>query len=289
MSDPIQLSRLLREIGSASGNPDYYKEAFNALEKAASLQDMPDAGLAYAYAGLAAAAQNPALANPIDANFPDARALAYFGSGDYQTAWIEAMKINDPYEKAHAQAAIVTAWQNPVKCAEMDIPLLRDKALHDIMIGSEDPSRIDQIQSVYYQVETLTGVGQYKAAWQLAGTDDGLYDKYPLRLLAGEMAASDPATAESILESMDREVDKARVLTALAASSQNGQQVPGSEEETFQRALSMALAARVSGDALAPFQASLNLAGTCQTAGRTDQALAALTQALEIADRIAIK
>jgi hypothetical protein len=108
-----------------------------------------------------------------------------------------------------------------------------------------------------------------------------LYDTYPLSQLAVELAATDPLTASEILEAMDREVDKARVLAALAVSSP--------DEEVFERALGMALAARVSGDVLAPYRATIQLAEGMQAAGRPEQALAAYQQALEIASRITIK
>ncbi len=281
VADPIQLSRLLREIGRASGDPAYYQEALSVLESDAALEALPTSRSAYAVAALAAASLDSTLADRIDISFPGARTLAFYGLGDYQTAWTEAAKIEDPYQMAHAQAAIAVAWQNLDYAASINVPVLRDKAMRDIMVMSGDTSLLDQIQLIYYKVEILTSAGQYPVAWQLASSGDGLYDTYPLGQLAIKLVPSDPEIASVILDSMDREVDKAPVLAALATASP--------DDETFQRALAMALAARVSGDVLAPFRASLNLAEACLAAGRTDQALAAYNQALEIASRIAVK
>jgi hypothetical protein len=281
VSNPIQRSRLLREIGRASGDRLVFQEALNTLESDPALQDLAAGQSAFAVGLLAAASQDAALAERIDASFPGARVLAYYGLGDYQTAWTEASQIADPYEKAHAQAAIASAWQNLDKARLIEVPLLREKAMRDIMTITGDTSLLDQIQLVYYRVEILTILGQTQAAWEAASSEDGLYDTYPLSQLAVELAATDPETASEILESMDREVDKARVLTALAVSSQ--------DEAVFERALGMALAARVSGDVLAPYRASIHLAQGMQMAGRPEQALAAYQQALEIASRIPIK
>ena len=287
--DPIQHSRLLREIGSASGDPAYFQEALQVLETDAALEEMPPAGSAYAVAALAAASGDAALADRIDLSFPGARALAFYGLGDFASAWKEAGLISDPYEKAHAQAAIATAWQNLEQASQIEIPVLREKAMRDIMAMSGDTSLLDQVHLIYYKVEILTSAGQYQAAWQAANQGSGLYDTYPLRELGVGLAASDPGLVEAVLESMDREVDKASVLTALAVAGPASQAADDPADEAFQRALAMALAARVSGNALAPFQASIELAQACQAAGRPIQALAAYNQALDIASRIAIK
>ena len=280
-SNPIQRSRLQREIGTASGDPFYYQEALKVLESDPAIQFLPDGQSAFAVALLAAASQDAALADRIDASFPGARLLAYAGLGDYPAAWSETSQIADPYERAHAQAAVATAWKNLDHAEMIEIPLLREKAMRDIMVMTGDTSLLDRIQLVYYKVEILTSVGQYQAALQTATSSDGLYDTYPLSQLAVELAAIDPDTALEILERLDREVDKAQVLTALAISSP--------DEPALERALGMALAARVSGDVLAPYWASIQLAEALQTADQTAQAVAAYQQAFEIASRISTK
>jgi hypothetical protein len=58
--------------------------------------------------------------------------------------------------------------------------------------------------------------------------------------------------------------------------------------ELFDRALGMALAARVRGDTLSPVETSLALARSFSGIDRT-QATTALKQALETAQRISIK
>jgi hypothetical protein len=79
---------------------------------------------------------------------------------------------------------------------------------------------------------------------------------------------------------MDREADKAVALQSIAVASQ--------DQELIERARGMALAARVRGDALAPVQASLDLAQALWIVDET-HAQVALQQAYEAAERIAIK
>ena len=83
-----------------------------------------------------------------------------------------------------------------------------------------------------------------------------------------------------MLDKLTREADKAVVLRSLAAAS--------GDADLFERALGMALAARVRGDALSPARASLELALAFLNTSPT-QAKAALTQAYEITERISIK
>jgi hypothetical protein len=92
-------------------------------------------------------------------------------------------------------------------------------------------------------------------------------DTSPLRALAVAWAETDPRAALQVVDLMDREVDKAEALRAIAAAS--------GDSAIFEQALAMA--ARVSGDALAPAQASLSLAD------------AAFAQAYDIAQRISTK
>jgi hypothetical protein len=77
---------------------------------------------------------------------------------------------------------------------------------------------------------------------------------------------------------LQREADKSVVLNALVKADGDAQ--------LFSQALDFALAARRRGDALAPVVASLELA---EAASSPDLRIQALQQALQAAERIAIK
>jgi hypothetical protein len=155
--------------------------------------------------------------------------------------------------------------------------LYRDLALRDVIRKSGNTALVDSIASLYYKVGALTALGEYESATQLAGD---LGDAYPLVELAVKLAETDQEAALALIDEMDREADKAIVLQAVAVASQ--------DQELIERAQGMALAARVRGDSLAPVQASLDLAQALWTVDETD-AQAALQQAYEAAERIAIK
>jgi hypothetical protein len=123
----------------------------------------------------------------------------------------------------------------------------------------------------------LTALGQYEDAEALAGE---LKETYPLVGLVQALAKVDPQNALALVDSLQREADKAEALRAIAAAT--------GEPTIFERALGMALAARVRNDALAPARASLDLSTAFLD---IDLALAqqALAQALDIAQRISIK
>ncbi len=130
----------------------------------------------------------------------------------------------------------------------------------------------DSISSTYYKVQALTSLGDYESASQLAGD---LGDAYPLVELAagiGRKQIRRPRWRWSMR--WTREADKAVVLRAIAATSQ--------DQELIERAQGMALAARVRGDSLAPTQALLDLADA--TGVET-----ILAQAYEAAQRITTK
>jgi len=135
----------------------------------------------------------------------------------------------------------------------------------------------ESIESPYYRVQALTALGQYQAALDAAGE---LSDTYPLRALAVAWAETDPQSALEVVDLMDREADKAEALRAIAVAI--------GDEATFERALNLALAARVRGDALAPAEASLNLA---KVFAPTDvsKSDAAFVQAHNVAQQISIK
>jgi len=237
----------------------------------AALDSLTGAKLAYALSDLAAASGNAAIVEKIDLAYPDARASALLRLGEYRAAWDAAAKITDPYEQARAQAAIASAWKNADAASMINIPLYRDLALRDVIRKTGDASLVDSISSSYYKVQALTALGDYEAASELAGD---LGDTYPLVELGLAMVEIDPQAALALVDQMDREADKAIVLRAVAAASQ--------DQELIKRASGMALAARVRGDVLAPSQALLDLADT--TGVET-----ILAQAYEAAQRITTK
>jgi len=217
------------------------------------------------------------LVEQIPSIYPEARASALLRMGTYESAWEAAADIPDPYEQARAQAAIAADWEKTKAATWITIPFYRDMALRDVIRKSGDATLIDSIASPYYKVGALTALSEYEAATQLAGE---LGDAYPLVELAVKLAESDQEAALALFDEMDREADKAVVLQAVAVASQ--------DQGLIDSAMGMALAARVRGDSLAPVQASLDLARALWLVDETN-ALAALQQAYEAAQRIAIK
>ncbi len=271
VADPVDRARSLREIAVRSGNQALFQEALAALE------GVEGAALAYALSDLAAASGDAGIAVQIDPAYPDARAAALYRIGQFDEAWTVAAEITDPFDQARAQTAIAGAWGNVDAANQITDSTLRDLALRDIAIAKEDPALAAGIESAYYRVQALTALGQYQAAFEAA---EGLSDTYPLRALAVAWAESDPQKALAVVDLMDREVDKAEALRAIAVAT--------GDEATFERALNLALAARVSGDALAPAEASLVL-GKAFNAIDATRAEAAFAQAYEVAERISTK
>jgi hypothetical protein len=271
VTDPVVQARSLREVAAHSGRTSLFQEALAALDGA---QGAP---LAYALGDLAAASGDPAIAARIDPAYPDARAAALYRLGRFEEAWSAAGQIADPFDRARAQAAIAGAWGNADAARQIAEPGLRDRALRDVAIARQDAALAQGIESSYYRVQALTALGQYQAALAEAGN---LSDTYPLRALAVALAGSDPQAALALVDKMDREVDKAEALRAIAAAT--------GDADTFNQALAMALAARLSGDALAPAQASLALAQAFQAVDKSE-AEAAFAQAYDVAQHISVK
>ena len=92
--------------------------------------------------------------------------------------------------------------------------------------------------------------------------------------------AQDPQSALLLIEEMGSEADKAVALRVIAAVTK--------DQSLFEQAQGMALAARVLGDALAPSEASLDLADAFWKINPLN-AQTALRQAYEAAQRISIK
>lgn len=269
IEDPVQKARALREIAQASGQSTLFDEALAALE------GVNEPALSYALSDLAAASANASLLEKIA--YPDARASALLRMGDYPSAWEAAAAISDPFEQARAQAAIAAAWGNADAAWQIAIPLYRDLALRNVIVKTGNASLVDSITSPYYKTQALTALGDTEAARQTAAD---LTETYPLVELAVSLSRSDPQAALALVEQMGRESDKAVALRAIAAASADG--------ALIQQAQSMALAARVRNDSLAPAQALLDLAQALKTIDNA-AAQAALRQAYEAAQRIATK
>jgi len=220
---------------------------------------------------------------------PEAQTLALLQSGlagddaSWPEAWNASLAIPDIYERGRAQVEIARGWaeSDPAQALEaagqIEVGLLRDRALRFVIQKSGDASLVSQIESPYDRVMALTALGQYEDAEALAGE---LKETYPLVGLVQALAKVDPQNALALVDSLQREADKAEALRAIAAAT--------GEPTIFERALGMALAARVRNDALAPARASLDLSTAFLD---IDLALAqqALAQALDIAQRISIK
>lgn len=224
-----------------------------------------------------------------EAATPEAQTLVLIQKGlsgeasSWPAAWQASLAIPDPYERGRAQVDIARGWaqSDPAPALEaagqIEVALLRDRALRFVIQKSGDASLVNQIENPYDRVMALTALGQYSQAVALAGE---LKEPYPLVGLAQALAGLDPQQALSLVDLLKREADKAEALRALAVATRDA--------TIFERALGMAMAARVRNDALAPARASLALASAFQ---EIDLKLSqqALAQALEIAQRISIK
>jgi tetratricopeptide (TPR) repeat protein len=271
ISDPVDRARVLREIAVSSGDHALFNEALAALEGVES------ASRAYALSDLAAASGDASVAAQIEPGYPGARAAALYRIGQFDEAWAAAGEIEDPFDRARAQAAIASAWGNADAAMQISDPTLRDLALREVAVAKQDLSLAGSIESPYYRVQALTALGQYQAALEAAAE---LKDTYPLRALAVAWAATDPQSALTVVDIMDREVDKAAALHAIAVATH--------DDELFERALGMALAARLQGDTLSPAQASLDL-GQDYKSIDTTKAEAALDQAYDVTLGISTK
>jgi hypothetical protein len=271
VSDPVQRARALREVGVQADDEAYFQEAQKALEEA------DGAALAYALSDLSAASMDKDLAAQISKVYPAARAAAFYRLEEYETAWATVNEIEDPYEKSRAQATIAGEWGNADVVEQITVPELRDLALRNVSAKYRDLSLVNNIGLPYYRVQALTAMGDYEAAWEAA---NGLNEGYPLIALAIGWVSVDPQAALNVVEAMSREADKADALLTIAAAT--------GDQEIFQRALGMALAARVRGDPLNPSRISLALADAFEGLD-PNKVMAAMTQAYEAAQRITIK
>jgi hypothetical protein len=119
-------------------------------------------------------------------------------------------------------------------------------------------------------------------AGEAAAQADQLSEKAALVPVIAALAPAQPDEALALVDQLTREADKAEALRGLAPAT--------GEQALFERALGMAAAARVRGDALAPARATLDLARAClDRPGGEAQALAALAQAHELASKVSVK
>ncbi len=261
VDSPLYQARLLALVAASSGQTAFFEEAVSLLEQV----DNP--ARAYALAELAAASGNGSLVEQIDRAYPAARAYALYRLAQYDAAWTETEAIPDAIERARAQAAIAAAWGNVEAANRITDPTLRARALRDIAVSRQDAALAGNIDSPYYRVQALTRLELYPQAVEAAAE---LRDPYPLRELVARWAAVDPHAARAVVDMLTREADRAEAMRAIAAAT--------GDESDVERALNLALAARIRGDALAPAEASLALAKSLVSLD-TGQAEAAFTQA----------
>ena len=280
ISDPLHRAHSLSQIALASGRAELFDEAQAAL--AAAQSELSGSAYAYALSKLAVHSGDAFLLDDIDGAFPAARALAQLGLGQPDAAWETSQQVADPYEQAHVQARIAPHLEDIEQAYSIGVPVLADAALRDIIRKTGASSLIDRTSLVYYQVQMLIDSGDISGAWERANQEENpLSDSSALVPIACTWSQSNPAAAAAVLEQIEREADKAVALRCLAAAT-------GSNAD-FERALGMALAARVRNDATAPVRASLELAAAMLEKSDADKARLALEQAHDSALRISIK
>ena len=278
---PLRQVDSLSQIALASGQAQLFNEAYAILIKAQYTSLLPDAS-AYALSKLAVQSGDAALVDEISPTYPAARALAQLGLGQAETAWETSLLVSDPYDQAHLQALIAPHLADTALVDTIRIPVLADLALRDIIQKTGTLSLIDRTDSVYYKVQNLTNLREFAGAWEQANqADNPLRESSALVPLACGWSQTDPAAAAAVVEQIDREADKAVALSCIAAAT-------GTPQD-FERALGMALAARVRNDATAPVHASLELANAMLEKGDSTHANTALQQAYDSALRISVK
>lgn len=273
IDDPVLQANALRKLAVLSGDVLFFEDAKQALVTV----DERDAVLAFAWADLIASSGDLTQLSQIDPQFPSAKVFALLATGQFDQAWSEAENISDLFERARAQVEISSQWGNAEHAQLIKIPIFRDLALRNVSIKQRDLSLAKKIENVYYRTQALTDLGDFSGALALSTE---LSDKYPLVQLVKGVAEDDIQAALPLVDLMDREADKAQALRSLAALSK--------DRKIFDRALSMAEAARVRGDSLAPSSASLFLGMDLEDAN-PDWANLAFTQAYDIAWRMIIK
>jgi len=277
VADPVRRSQALARIAAAAGDRGLAAEAVQALDA------VQGASRAYALSDLAAVTGDAALVNEqetalhvIEPAYPDAVAAAWLAQGQFDAAWSAAAAITDPFDRARGQAEIAAAWGNAAAARQIADPTLRDRALGAIAMAKQDIQLAEGIASPYERDMALAQLGQFQA---VAADADTLSELYPLRVAAVAQASQDSQASLDLVDKLDQEADKAAVLAAVVAAT--------GDPAVFDRALGMALAGRVRGDALAPAEASLALA-RAELAFDRDKAAAAIAQAYDATSKIAV-
>lgn len=275
ITDPVQKSVALGRVAAQTDSPDLFAEARQAIT------GLDSAAASYAWVTLAKLSQDATLVEQIPADKPAERAAALLGTGQYAEAF--AQPIADPYEQGRAQVQAVSGWaagdtaQAGQAAGTIGMPLFQDRAWREVVLAGGNADMASQIRLPYLQLQALTGQGKHAEAAALAGQ---IKETYPLVELAVEWAKTDPQAALALVDQVTREADRAQALNAIAAQTR--------DPAIFDRALGMALAARVRGDALSPAQTSLDLAQAFLPIDPA-KAQAAFEQAYQAALSIAIK
>ncbi len=278
IADPAQKAQALAKISAAANDAALLEEALSTLEEVADAEQR-----AYLLAVIASIADADKAAAMISNDYPAAQTFAWLNLGHFAEAWNASQKIADPFEKARAQSEIAVAWsstdaQQATEAArQISVPLLRDRTMRNVIQITGNASLVGEVQNPYDRVLTMTHLGQFDQATALVAD---LKETYPLVELALAQASINPAAALQLVDQLQREADRAVVLRRLAAQTR--------DQSIFQRALGMAMAARVRGDGLAPAMASLDLARDFLTLNIAWSQLA-LEQTYQITERISIK
>ncbi len=299
VSDPYPRAFALREIALASKNANLLNEALSIA------QTLPEPARAYALSDLATAwspfdaKQASQIADSIAPQFPDARASAFRRIGRFADAWTELTKLNPGFEQTRAQAELVAAWANVspndalTAAQKIRDPFWNAEAQRAVVtaLAQTDAARaLDLARAIpipFARVQALTDVARvtHDAATfqQAAALADQLHDPYPLRDLAVAWAQVNPQGALTLVDQLDREGDRARVLLAVAlalALTDHAQ-----ANAVFDRAVNQAQAARSFGDPLYSAELLRELGAQYATvdAAKANEAFAA---ALDAAQKI---
>lgn len=278
IADPTQKAQALAQISSATKDAALLEEALTTLERMTDAEQR-----AYLLAAIASIADTDKVAAMIPNEYPGAQTLAWLNLSRFAEAWDISQKIADPFEKARAQSEVIIAWghidpQTAIeKARQITLPLLRDRTMRYVIQITGNASLVEEVQNPYDRLLAMTYLGQFESAIALAAD---LKETYPLVELALAQANANPAAALQLVDQIQREADRAVVLRALAVQTRDA--------GIFERALGMAMAARVRGDGLAPARASLHLAKDFLTINVARSQMA-LEQAYQVTERISIK
>ncbi len=249
----------------------------------------PAQGQAALEAALAAAAEAQEYA---DALWGQARAAQEAGIGSAATqekAALVAAQLEAVRNRAWGLRLIAAEWAAVDKARAAEI-LAQAQAL-----AGKNRSPYGQLDLAAIAAE-WPRIDPARATTALAGVSDPALRPWAQAAIAAAQAAPDApyilrtdriaptlkdvAAARDLLLALPTEAEKAEVLRYIAATT--------AAQADFDAALSMALAARVRGDPLAPAEASLALAKAMLPVNRA-MAQAAFAQAYDAAQKIAVK